>query len=192
VGSPLEENLNVVFKCAWNNRLYRARCDGCPPGITHTCSSQKIHVHIERTEPCWEMNLFNKLEFGSGDNVSIRRTNRDKIAIFTTKKPDLDHRSIIGITRITQIRKHETSTCPHGTFWSDIIMGDHVLFVEIPEKIDINYETWDNRPWRRMLFRYLNDDRVREILITIKSRFQDTGINSNILRKLNELIELVS
>lgn len=189
MGIFLQENLNVVFKCAWSNSQYRAKCDKCP--ITPTCSQRRIHVHPENPESCWEMALFNILEFGSGDNVPILNAAINKIVVFTTKKPNMDHRSIIGITRINNIRRHETLSCSHGAYWSDIVVGDPTLFVEIPQKIDINYENWDNRLWRQGLFRYLKDDKLMNILVTVKSIFQATGINSSILGRLDELIKSV-
>jgi hypothetical protein len=187
---------NLVFKCAWNNKKYRAKCDGCPD-INLTCRKGKdrkggIHVHPEEPESCWEMNLFNRLEFGSGDNVSIRQSGPNKIVIFTTKKPNMNHRSIIGITRINEIRKNITGTCSHGEYRYDLVIGDRDSFVEIPQEIDINYNDWDKRPWRRMLFRYLSDDDVKNILLKIKFEFKQREINSDVEEKLEKLIHLIS
>lgn len=183
---------NIALKCAWNNKGYRDKCEGCPPGITPTCSKRRIHVHPELPQGCWEMNLFNVWEFGSGDNKSVKDARVGKIAIFTTKKPDLNHKSIIGITCITNIRRRERSSCPHGTFWSDIIAGDPELSVEIPSNIDISYENWDPRLWRQGLFRYLPNEKVREISIEIRLKLKNIGVSPNIIERLNRLIELVS
>jgi len=189
---PLQQDGNVAFKCAWNDKGYKAKCDGCPPGITPTCSERTIHVHPELPQSCWEMNLFNIWEFGSGDNISIKDAKADKVAIFTTKKPDSDHRSIIGVTRIKDIRRREQGSCLHGTFWSDIVVGDPELSVEIPSNININYENWDPRLWRQGLFRYLSDEKVNGILTEIRSELESIGVSPSIIERLDRLIALVS
>jgi hypothetical protein len=184
---------NLVFKCAWNNQRYRAKCkDPDCPNVTSACKEGRIHIHPEKTESCWEMNLFNRLEFGSGDNVSIRQSGPNKIVIFTTKKPNMNHRSIIGITRISEIKRNIIETCSHGEYRYDLVIGDRDLFVEIPQEMDINYDDWDKRPWRRMLFRYLSDDDVRNILLKIKFEFKQRKINSDVEEKLEKLIHLIS
>ena len=186
----LKRDGNVAFKCAWNNKGYKTKCDGCPPGVTPTCSERRIHVHPELPESCWEMNLFNIWEFGSGDNRSIKDAKKDKVAIFTTKMANSDHRSVMAVTRIKDIRRHELGSCPHGTFWSDIVVGDPELSVKMP--IDINFEDFYQRSWRQGLFRYLQDDKVRTILLTIKSKLATIEVSPNARELMDRLIALVS
>ena len=185
---------NVALKCAWNDAGYKNLCKQCP-NTNPSCSTKSVDVGLE---DCWERHIFERWDFGVGNNKQICPEKTDKIvgkiAVFTTKKPLSDHRSVFAVARIKNVKK-KVLYPPIGSYsagFSDMIEFDPSLTVEIPNSIDVNFQDFDDRRWNQPLFRYLPDKLVRDILLKMKSEIQKANCNSQELPKLEQLIKNVT
>jgi hypothetical protein len=179
---------NVVFKCAWNDAGYKNKCSNCP-NTNPSCAQRWIHV---TPLECWERHIFERWEFGVGENRHINHARPDKVAVFTTKKPFSDHKTVFGVARIRETengRKYEAYG-PYPAGWADMVLIDSKLAIEVPNSIDVIFEEFYQTRWTQGLFRYLPDDVTKRILSKVKSEMQKMGYTSE-LSRLDQLISLV-
>jgi len=179
---------NVALKCAWNDAGYKGKCSNCP-NTNPSCAQRWIHV---TPQECWERHIFERWEFGVGENRRIDHASRDKVAVFTTKKPSSDHKTVFGVARITDIKKEVpySAVPPYPAGWADMVVIDPELSIAIPNSIDINFEEFYQTRWTQGLFRYLPDGIVKKILLWVESEMQKIG-RTHELGKLDQLISLV-
>lgn len=181
---------NVAFKCAWNDAGYKAKCSTCP-NTNSSCAQRAIHV---TPQDCWERHIFEpgRWDFGVGENKHINYAKEGKVAIFTTKKPFSDHKSVFGIARIRKIKKEVQFPAipPYPAGWADMVIIDSELSIAISSSIDINFEEFYETRWTQGLFRYLSDETVKKILLKVKLETQKIGCTCD-LDKLDQLISLV-
>lgn len=179
---------HIAVKCAWKDMGYKTKCTTCP-NTNQSCAQKAIHV---TSRDCWERHIFERFEFGTGENRHIKGTEKDKIVVFTTKKPFSDHKTVFGISSITNIEKGQTypEVPPFPAGWTDMVLINPTLTVVIPENIDVNFETFYKRRWNQGLFRYLTDKVVQDILFKVMFELgKIEGARSEML-KLAKLINL--
>jgi len=180
---------NVAFKCAWNDAEYKDKCSTCP-NTNPSCAQRAIHV---TPQECWERHIFQRWEFGVGENKHINHAKENKVAVFTTKKPSSNHKTVFGVALIQDIEKERKYDAygPYSAGWADMVIIDSKLSIKIPNSIDVALEEFYPTRWVQGLFRYLPDEVVKKILLRVKSEMQKIG-RTHELDKLDHLIGLVT
>jgi len=124
--------------------------------------------------PCYESGIFRLWEFGAGvyhhgkntgQGIKISKVMIGKLALLTTRGPgdNEEDRIIFGFLRIRDFYTDKESGATH-------IVGDKETSLKIPKDSRLLY--WDfyrnpNSPvklWQTGLFRYVNDNSIREYL----------------------------
>lgn len=188
---------NVAFKCTYNDggqQSYVGFDGTCSNGnilrnvVTNPrtwCSDAKNECQMFRTngfkgrrpiKPCYESELIQRWRYGAGffhtgkragEPISMNHAKLGKVALFTTRHPELDNESdrlVFGISRIERIIEDK-----NGATW---IHGDRSMCIRLAESTAFALPYWKykslpkrNKPeWGSGLFRYISDAEVLDFL----------------------------
>jgi len=177
---------HFALKCAWSDAGYKAKCSSCP-NTNPSCAQKAIHV---TSKECWERHIFEKYEFGVGENKHINKTEKGKIVALVTKRPFSDHKNVFGVSCISEIEKAREfpEYPPFPACWSDMVHIEPSLTVVVPENIDLNFDAIYKTRWNQGLFRYLSQNQMLDLLLKLMFEMQKTKSSSEELVKLARLI----
>lgn len=168
---------NIAVKVAWNNQNYLNPCVG-PVNeeywrLNHpSCSTGRLDVNFKRgvsvcKGTCWEQSLFRDWRADILYGARVKLAREGKIAIFVTKRPNTDHKSIMGFTIIKKMVFEGGCTT---------IIGEKDVSLPVDHSIcSVRYEDFDSRRWHQNIYRGLSDGVALKILKSVQSCYDNAS-----------------